>query len=307
MATHRDALSSVIDLQVFSAFRRFVMWQEALVEDEFVKNVARKNGVPVLDSVELSKRLENKSRDCFYVLGSGSSVESLTREDFESISRGVSVGINAWAIHDFVPDMYSFEPVPFRDSDHFQTMDLLDRQEVADKVRAILFLKPRTPVESEQLERVPNALTDRVMLYGRFQPFTRREENLVADFRIVRLLRARNKSILLDSGASIIRMAFLAAILGYRRIVFVGVDLNHTEYFWEKNEVYLKNRGLSHFASGQTGESHETLSNINRAFGVMNMVKAMKKYFGTEGVELEVANPQSLLAEILPVHVFNSS
>lgn len=303
---YRLRLRRVLESPGYSFFRRHLMLREARSEDKVVREIASRNNAPVFDYRVLKQSLNEKPKDCFYVLGSGSSVEKLSPRDFDAISTKVSVGINAWALHDFVPDIYSFEPVPTRASDHFATMPLLNRQEVFARASSIMFLKPRNRVELEQLRMVPHELAGRVMLYGRFQPFTRNPANLERDFKVIRRLEASNLSVLPDSGASIIRMAFLAVILGFSRIVFVGVDLNHTEYFWEKNTEYLKRRGLKDFVSGQLGATHETLLSVNRAFGVMDMLQSLNDFGETEGFALEVANPNSLLAEFLPVHNFST-
>lgn len=298
-------LRRALEAPMFSSLRRQLMLREAVVEDRFVREIASRSQKSVYDYRVLKQRFRGKSDETFYVLGSGSSVEDLSLSEFSLISKCVSVGVNAWALHDFVPDIYSFEPVPFRNSDHFKTMSLLNRLEVFNQSSAIMFLKPRTPVEVEQLRLVPPELASRVMLYGRFQPFTRDPANLKNDFKIIRSLAGRSLSVLPDSGASIIRMAFLAVLLGFSRIVFVGVDLNHTEYFWERNPEHLRRRGLRHFSSGQLGPTHETLNNDTRAFGVIEMLRALRDYGQVEGFALEVANPNSLLAEFLPVHNFS--
>lgn len=307
ISAHRTRMRNFLEAPEFSCVRRHLMLREALAEDKLVKDIANRNKGSVFDYSVMRKRLAEKSKETFYILGSGSSVEDLSPRDFHAISTNVSVGINAWVLHDFVPDIYSFEPVPSRSSDHFMTMRLLNRLEVFEGVKSIMFLKPRNRVELEQLKMVPPELVDRVMLYGRFQPFTRNPANLKSDLRVIRRLEPMNLSVLPDSGASILRMAFLAVTLGFSRIVFVGVDLKHTQYFWEKNSKYLDRRRLKNFDSGQVGSTHETLSNVNRAFGVISFLRALRDFGEAEGFNLEVASPKSLLADFLPVHDFDIS
>lgn len=292
------------EVPALSVLRQQMMWREALAEDKFVKRVSTSLGAKRFDIDSLNSRLKRETRDVFYILGSGSSIEDLAEADFDAISRGISVGINAWALHDFVPDIYAFEPVPERESDHYSTMQFLQRDEVVEREPAVMFLKPRTPIESEQLAMIHPALQRHTFLYGRFQPFTRLRENLARDLNVVWKLVDHHLSVLPDSGASIVRMAFLGFLLGFRTIVFVGVDLSHTEYFWEKNPKYLKKFGLSSFSSGQKENTHETLVRENRAFGVIDMVLAFRDFASKHGVTVEVASPRSLLARELPVHEF---
>lgn len=300
-------LRTVLEVPIFSPIRRHIMWLEALAEHRFVLGLSNRYGVPAFGYQHLEEKLKGKGNRICYVLGSGSSVEHLGIMDFETISREVSIGINAWVLHDFIPDIYSFEPTPTRDSSHYSTMRLLNRGAILERQPSILFLKPRTPIELEQLRMVPQLLASQVLLYGRFQPYTRKKKNLRSDLFALTAPRFRNLAVLPDSGASIIRMAFLAILLGFRKVVFVGVDLNHTEYFWEINPKYLDDVGLKSFGSGQTGQHHETLSSINRAFGLIEFMEALRDFGEAIGVSLEIANPASTLADILPIHHFRNS
>lgn len=280
------------------------MLREAFAEHRFVSNLSERYNYSLFELERVKAGIEVKRRNVFYILGSGSSVENLLPQHFQSISGEVSVGINAWALHDFVPDIYSFEPVTRRDRDHYWTMNLLDRAEVLSQAPAIMFLKPRTPIELEQLRMVPAELRNHTMLYGRFQPFTRSKHNLAKDLEIVGKLASYNLCALPDSGASIVRMAFLGLMLGFPKIVFVGVDLNHTEYFWQRNPSYLSKFGLDDFDTAQNATTHETLGNQNRAFGVMDLVFAMAQLAPKLDSRLEVASPKSMLADFLPVHTW---
>ena len=299
---YQASLRNVLEEPVFSPVRRYLMWREAIAEDRFVKKIASSCGARTFDFDDMKDRLRHKGQGVFYVLGSGSSIERLSAENFETISRGVSVGINAWVLHDFVPDIYAFEPVPDRDSDHYSTMQLLNREDVLRRMPTVMFLKPRNPVEVEQLRMVPSLLQSETFLYGRFQPYTRATKNLADDFNLASKLVLRNLSVLPDTGASIVRMAFLGLLLGFSKIVFVGVDLNHTEYFWERNPNYLKKFSLTAFASGQKEPTHETLTTNNRAFSVLDTVAALARIAHSWGSSLEVTSPKSMLAQFLGIH-----
>jgi hypothetical protein len=85
-----------------------------------------------------------------------------------------------------------------------------------------------------------------------------------------------------------------AALLGWRTIVLVGVDLYDRRYFWlgpEETRSTDLRRGATHedpHARAQTG----MVENIGRWAGTLR----------AQGVELLVYNPRSLLAAELPVY-----
>lgn len=141
-------------------------------------------------------------------------------------------------------------------------------------------------------------------MYGLVAPATRKKRNLNGDlvefFR--RPGRAPASAILLDSGASIVRLASLGLVLGYKKIVFVGVDLNHSRYFWEENPLYLKKLGLASFASSQVRGVHETMIPVGRPFIVADMLfylaQAARQLFEAQ---FFVASESSALSKFLPV------
>lgn len=267
-----------------------------------MRQMAGRLGAETLDAAKLKSELGKPNATTLYILGSGSSVENLSARDFQRIEAQCSIGINAWPLHDFVPDAFAFEPVPQRDSDHYRTMSLLDRDDIFKSQPLVLFLKPRNEIETEQFFQIPVELRGRVRMYGRVQPLTRRLQNLEVDLRslFARLSRSAHP-IAIDSGASIVRLASIGLLGGFSRIVFVGVDLNTTQYFWEKNPTYLEKYGLDKFSSGQQGVVHETLNPENRPFVVTDMVGALSGVARDLGIEVLVASEVSELAKIIGV------
>ena len=55
----------------------------------------------------------NFDNSTVFILGSGSSVKGLSKDRFDYIaSNGVSIGINFWFLHEFIPDYYTVELTP---------------------------------------------------------------------------------------------------------------------------------------------------------------------------------------------------
>ena len=251
------------------------MGREIRREQNYVERVAGAYGVATLDDGFYRSAAPATKESVFFILGSGASVESLSEIDFAVIADNFSIGINAWALHSFVPNAYAFEPVPSRESDHFQTMAMLDRPEVGAKSPFVLFLRPRSAIEGEQVSQIPQGLRAGTHFYGRVTPFTRETANLAGEIDSLMdyFEQHHAPSVMLDSGASIARMTTLGVRLGYTTVVYVGVDLNNSEYFWERNPEYLARLGLESFDSGQKTSVHETMSPLNRPFVVTDMIR----------------------------------
>ena len=85
----------------------------------------------------------------------------------------------------------------------------------------------------------------------------------------------------------------ISYILGYKKIVLVGVDLYDRRYFWlgrnETHEGVLK-RGKTY------SDIHSTADNVIKGMDIWN------KYLIKKGVRLYIYNPRSLLNKVLPVY-----
>lgn len=269
--------------------------------------VSRQAGSVGLNSLNLNDLRISSRRtpdvNTFFVLGSGASVEELTSRQFSEIASQRSAGINTWPVHPFVPDILSFESVPtVGDGQDFpRNLSFLHREDIVDKAPAILVLRPRTEEELQHLSVVPQELRQSTYLYGRVTPVTRREDFLAKDIDyFFSHLASTSPGLLLDSGASVVRMIVLGMLLGFRRIVLVGVDLNGSGYFWEKNPRHLANLSGIKPANNQHGTAHETTLTLNRPFSVVTMVVALDQYLrSNHGGQLEIASESSALSGLL--------
>ena len=292
--------------------RSRIMIYEAKREDLFTQRQGEIASVPLLSTDRLRRSLgPDSGAETFYIMGSGASIENLTDEHFVQIASQTSVGINSWGVHQFVPDIYSFESVPWvgDGQDFARAMSLLNRHDICARKPEVIILRPKTAPEIENLKVLPDVLRDSVSFYGRVAPATRRYSNLLADVaRYFDQVVPRFPSVVLDSGASVVRMVVLGIILGFRRIVLAGVDLNGSPYFWEKRPEYLLSLAAASPINNQLTSTHETLSSVNRPFEVRKMLRALDCFFQAErGGQLLVASPDSALAEFLPVETWEKN
>jgi hypothetical protein len=157
--------------------------------------------------------------------------------------------------------------------------------------------------EIQKVSLTPPELSGSITFYGRVSPATREDRGLEEDIgSYFGSVAPTKNSILLDSGASIVRMIVLGIRLGFRKIVLVGVDLDGSPYFWERNPRYLDNLQMSRPSNNQKKGKHETLDSRNRPFPVDTMLKMINQYLlSNRKGALFVASPKSLLAEDIPV------
>ena len=284
-----------------------VSGREARAEQRFVRAQAETYGFSSLTLEALKACWAPKpAADTFFILGSGASVRDLCEADFLHVGEQRSVGINNWPLHPFVPDVFAFESVPWvgDGNDFARALSYLNREDIVAAGPPLLVLRPRSGNSLKELNDLPPGFRERVFFYGRITPVTRRKKNLESEIGFLTKNLGRNyPGVLLDSGASVVRLIHLALVMGYPKIVLVGVDLNNTEYFWENNRDYDLNLVPERPANNQQSAKHETMGTLIRPFSVPDMVIALKSAAETGfGAKLYIGSPKSELAQYLPLY-----
>jgi len=245
----------------------------------------------------------------FFILGSGSSVNELTPADFAVINKNNSVGINVWVAHDFVPNIYSFE------SDHYdapppESLKFLSRT-LDKKLRSnlhvrLLLLRPKRVELRKRMVEVDPKFRGQIYMYGRQNLQSRLAENLLPDvMRVLRKLRtgALPQNVALDNGASATRMAYVALALGFKRIVFCGIDLNTGPYFWDLNDPTGTNQVLSGYFPRPSGVPHDTTLATGRPYSNLDFLVALgQSAERLLGATFQVSSRSSALAEHFAVY-----
>jgi hypothetical protein len=232
------------------------------------------------------------------------------------VSQATSVGIGAWTIHPFVPNFLALEHIsrePERDGivngetglerSYREALEgWHTREEVQQRQPRILFFRP--PVVSDVSRLVPlgNYWQSHTFLYGRLGPIATNLSELARALSLY--LRFAKMGVIpfhlpFDTGTSLVRMVFLGALAGYRRVVLNGVDLRNSRFFWEAQPSLLRDHGMSHFYTPENGITHTTETRRFPVSDVLPIIsRALMKGFGTR---LMVAHKESWLSSILPV------
>lgn len=270
-----------------------------------IGSAAENLGLGILDSptIETFRILKPDAKKVF-ILGTGASVNSIEQEGFEHMNSNFSIGVNQWIFHPFIPDLYSYEADP-----DVRLLHALDRTEVQEKRPPLLVLRPTKREDFRILSHVPESVRAFTFLYGRHNLWTRNRQNIGIDY--LRALRHaslwKRRAVMVDNGASIVRLVSLCIQMKFSEIIFVGVDLNNVEYFWGSRPAYLKRFGIETFETAQRGATHETLSTTSRPFGVDTFLSELEQALRENlGIKLFVASQKSHLAQFLPVYAWPS-
>lgn len=308
MVSVRAALSPLVESRLASPLRSLITRRRGRRDGEGTREAARVRSVKVLQTADLAVPAERGRSADLFILGSGPSVLELKASDFDRISAGTSVGLNSWVLHDFVPDAYSFEEM---ENDNYVSVaatisTLLAETRIAAARPLVLHLRPKPNTPSQRLVTIPPALVRDLRYYGRTTVECKNIRNLEHDLtKLIEIKRTRKipDYVLLDSGSSVARMASLGISRGFARIVLVGVDLNTSDYFFDRDQRFLLDHAISGFnPSVRRGTTHDTEETFNRAFASSEFLVALSNAsLRAGGPQIYVGSASSKLAADLPV------
>lgn len=314
MSPFRSGWTALKNSSLGNAYR-IAKWKSlATREKRSVRALASAAGISPISSEHPIFSLSKFDHPTLYILGNGGSVNDLSLANFAEIRSGVSIGINAWPIHPFQPNFYSFEydRLSFTPDQELEYLvRLAEAQLVEHHSQGLLFLRPGKPASLRAVVPLSPASRPKAVMYGRANLLAQNLQALRRDLEeILELIRGQRTSVsvLPDNGSSIIRMIFLGLVAGFRNIVLVGVDLNGSAYFWEdttfdtgkKVEVRLVNRSSS--------DSLLTEETLDRPFPTSIFIAELSRLaLRILDATIACSNPNSALADHLPIHSFGSS
>lgn len=256
------------------------------------------------DVVQLSREaLGPRRSDTIYIFGAGYSVNELTSAQLRKIEEHDTMGSSLFVLHTAVRvDYQLLRELGFTSHDRNKARDIW-RQVFAGYADAV----KRNPAFRDTVFIVQggwsavagNRFVGRGYLPAGARVF-RYRNGLRGDFP---------PSMSFDEGvthgpSTITDCVNIAALLGWRRIVLVGIDLYDRRYFWHAlGRGHLSLPGITDVGGGEyAGELDNDL--IHRtALPMKRWALHWRDALLARGVSLEVANPKSLIAGPLPVHV----
>lgn len=251
--------------------------------------------------------LSYKSSDTLYILGSGASVLKLSGSRWNDVLGADSFGLNLWTIHPHVPTYYTFElpRVPLvrkimlhnyrnRLEDYSNTAVLLKAEANYDRDLV------RELSEDSRLENVDLMIpayhtvgNEPQLVY-----LLKNYENIQSKFRLA------ERGIFFRKRASVLFAVMFAYDLGYKNIVFCGVDgYAGSGYFYhDTTGLSIAQGAIVPVASSPSVKAvHKTMSTEHDSLNVDYCLRLMSKHlFDENGVRMWVGSANSMLSEWMP-------
>jgi len=253
----------------------------------------------VLFSNRKIKDLNNidiKGKDKLFILGTGSSINDLDKKEFESLKskNSLSIGLNGWVYHDFVPDIYSLE---FKNSSEAEVMinTAINKGSYSQDNAPSILLK--LGHNQKNFKKYNFSDCKNVYVYSHL----RLDDSSIYNYHnslhtLIKLLflipKKISRNFLLGSGSSLERMISFGILFEFKEIVLLGFDLSGP-YFYDNKTDESKN------------ERHKTNDRNLRKLILEDMMKQYKKIAAGYNVKIFVQSKSSPLSKIFPIYKSN--
>jgi len=241
--------------------------------------------------VHLSEKELKKTRtsDTLFICGSGWSLNRITPPEWEHISAHQTLGFNWFVNQDFVRmDYHLVKEITPDDASPAIWKPMVE--EYGEKIRS----NPRYANAIFILQGGINGTNGNRLLGLDLLPAGCR----VARYKIISRGKYREPTSHLSEGlahssgtlASCVNFAY---VMGYTNIVLTGVDLNDRRYFW---------LGENEGRPGDDCDGKGLTDKHRMANGTLSVFGRWTQWMAERGVRVSCYNPQSLLAEIMPIY-----
>jgi hypothetical protein len=259
-------------------------------------------GLPLLQTLNLAGL---RGSDTLFVLGSAWSINEISDERWRIIGLHDSVGINFWPAHPFVPRFYHFENIALDTQPvMFEALRRLLETRSDEYANTVKIITEVGKVEGRQLIfEIPKGMKRNFYAGFSMPVVARNEEELYAGIRYMQSLgcftQRRHVAWLFKYGGSVIAMMTLGVIMGYKRIVLCGVDLNNQDYFYHHRERYPE---CAEWEFAPRSDIHLTTRRLPWLVPAQSAVCLFKELvLDPEGIELFVESPVSTLYPEVPL------
>jgi len=247
---------------------------------------------------------DRRTSDTVFVLGTGASINDYPAEYWQVIRHHNSIGMNFFLLHEHVPTLHVMESVrgikqPILSARYVQRGDYKGTPLIL-KTQLTNLSSNRVSARIAELNDLPAEVLSNTYLSLDLLAAGKNVEDMESAYRLTERLglwKPKAKFVMLTKRrGSVAYVVNLAVRAGYRRVVLCGVDLNHSEYFYDSRRQELEANGLPVPPNREEGSIHSTNDPANHPVTIHHVLLAIKKnLLDPAGVELMVGSDTSAL------------
>jgi len=251
------------------------------------------------------KEVQNKYKksDTIFILGGSESINDVTDEQWDYISKHDSFGMNWWPVHPFVPTFYSTN-YPRQKEARDKLEDAITKRK-KDYLNTVFFVSGNRAVKRGMHSRVlPGFFSAKPIccFYNYSNPIQLAEEEPFT-------AKSFEKTLYYRGGLSLI--LDLVNQMEYKNIILIGVDLRNAVHFYDyyPEMQWMFETGYSKPIEEKRKAQHTTMTTKNNSkLPIDQYLYAVNDYyFEPGGINLFVGSDNSILTPRIPVSLFPTS
>lgn len=270
------------------------------IRDIVIFSILEKKEKAVSNSFDIpifSKENFKKKGDVFFIFGGGSSINSIDIKQWKKIKNNTSIGLNMFFCHEFTPTYSMIEG--FRKSDvNTEKYNWLNKNSkvLYNKTDSILLLKD---ISHSILDWkfFGGKSEDKVFSIPKLQVPGRKNFSVRKSYRLLsKLSFLKNKFFF--SRASVSLAISLGYVLGFKKIVLCGIDMNDTKYFFQSKN-FKSNKLFNPPKNSGQSEKNNIHSTIDVKFSPITVDESIysfnEEFLAPSGVKIYVAKKTTKL------------
>lgn len=260
--------------------------------------VARTYGLQIINFEELNQYSDRT----FFILGSGETINDLTLNQWEAINNGFSVGMNKWLLHRFIPDATSLEKDWHKD---FYRHLYQPNRLLGTKFKFLFYPSGNVKSFGGFPFDFDSKIIDKIRIHNGARMISGTRDELDALHSSVGYLdivrkKMERQGLNFEQKGSVYRLIQFALAAGFKHIVFCGVDLSNTKYFWESDDFENVTQAEIASLNDQSGQIHATEVREKNALPISEVIESLAQAL-KGNVTFQTSSRKSKLAEIIDV------
>ena len=241
----------------------------------------------------------SKKSNTLFILGSGSSINKLTKKQFDFISQNDSIATLSMIKHKFIADFYSIEVITQENRDQ----DVLQEEIISKLIAKDQYYKKSFFIIRPKVSSIRSSLNLQELIIAKFNGVWDFPKSIISisKFEFKTTLKLLDKfrifssdKSFLDFNSTIIWCIFLAIKLQYRHIVLCGIDLEGP-YFYEESANKMMNRNIH----SSLKKSYKNKFDLLESIEIINNTLLKKK-----GIRLYTDLGSKKLTKFLPIYEY---
>ena len=268
-----------------------------------IKIIFNKRSFKLFNSNQFKKDYKNP----FFILGAGLSINELSDSEKKFIEKSTSVGINFFCISDLNPKFLVWESPKKKELQNIYLQLLKNKNQRFSGNKSKLLLHDSFITKKKYDIKELFKHFDNIQVYSTALikcVNTKKLDNIYKYLYNPFILKLLGPNMIYGLHSTVDRLTHLAILAGFNEIVYAGVDLNSSKYFWEEKNLQneMQNQ-LIKLVKKKSDRQHTTEGNPSQ-IPASQVIKSNYNYACSKGIKLYTTSQKSKLSTFLPIYKF---